>query len=822
MELGNLTRLLARTSKQLVENCIWNLTRGVSSQVGKFVTSLVSRGRERPIFEMLPPQRYALRERGLLASGYRSIVVSLPTSSGKTFIAQLRILQALNQFQEDKGWVAYLAPTRALVNQITTRLRRDFLPLEINVEKVSPALEIDALESTLLTDADDKTQFRVLVTTPEKLDLMLRNGWEEKIKRPLCLAVVDEAHNIADAGRGIKLELLLATMNRECRHAQFLLLTPFISNAGEIAAWLAPESNDDIQLEVEWQPNDRAIVLSRACATPMPREFSIFFETLHTTQKTLMVPESLQIGGGRPLNMSYNKVKKNRNRLASVTAELMRTRGPVIVLAEQPAHAWSIAKDFKSSELRGAADSSDVQLVQRYLAYEFGENFALCELIGRRVGVHHAGLSDEAKALMEWLFERGSIDILVATTTIAQGMNFPVCGVVMAAHEYPSSRKPFRQIMPPEDFWNLAGRAGRVEHASVGLIALAAPEGSTDKLKQFVQAQVRALNSSLCEMIQSLGNLNSVLSLHTLYYNPEWSCFLQYLAHSYRQVGDHAKFATMIESVLRGTLGFQTLRRTHPDWAGSLIAGVQAYAQRLAGKPGQLKLVDTTGFSFETVGATLARLSAERINEDVWDPRSLFVPGSEKLRRLMGILLQVPELRENLEAAAGGRGTDGSKLAHMIADWVSGATLQEMSQEYFGKTKNGRPVDRTKAMTDCCKNLFGKLTQTASWGLSALQSMTLPENFDQLPEGEQQELRNLPARVFYGVNSDEAIVLRLLGVPRGAAPGLAKRLGLASTRQPISQLRAQLAKEDASNWRAAVGEKGEDFYRVWRILEGID
>jgi replicative superfamily II helicase len=92
--------------------------------------------------------------------------------------------------------VAYLAPTRTLVNQIARQLRRDFTPLEIQVEQVSPALEVDNIEMGLLQEHDQNRAFRVLVTTPEKLDLMLRQGWEETIGRPLTLVVVDEAHNI--------------------------------------------------------------------------------------------------------------------------------------------------------------------------------------------------------------------------------------------------------------------------------------------------------------------------------------------------------------------------------------------------------------------------------------------------------------------------------------------------------------------------------------------------------------------------------------------------------------------------------------------------
>ncbi|MCY4672257.1 MAG: DEAD/DEAH box helicase [Bacteroidetes bacterium] len=106
------------------------MTRAVNSRVSRFVDSVVSRERRIPLFEMLPPQRRTLREQGLLGSGHRSVVVSLPTSSGKTFIAEFRILQALNQFDYEQGWGAYLAPTRTLVNQLTIRLRSDFAKIK--------------------------------------------------------------------------------------------------------------------------------------------------------------------------------------------------------------------------------------------------------------------------------------------------------------------------------------------------------------------------------------------------------------------------------------------------------------------------------------------------------------------------------------------------------------------------------------------------------------------------------------------------------------------------------------------------------------------
>jgi replicative superfamily II helicase len=136
------------------------------------------------------------------------VVVNFPTSSGKTLLAQFGILQSLNDLGTEPGWVAYVAPTRALVNQVTNRLRREFSPLNKRVEKLSSA-RIDTLEVSALTAKNpevDGPRVDVLVCTPEKLDLLIRR--EElcsKLGR-LSMVVVDEAHGIgAGDDRAVKL-----------------------------------------------------------------------------------------------------------------------------------------------------------------------------------------------------------------------------------------------------------------------------------------------------------------------------------------------------------------------------------------------------------------------------------------------------------------------------------------------------------------------------------------------------------------------------------------------------------------------------------------
>lgn len=817
LELEPLTRLLAACSSQMADNSIWTVTRAVNSRVTQFVRTLVDRGRgDCALFDMLPPQRRTLAERGLLGSSRRAVVVSLPTSSGKTLIAQFRILQALNQFEHERGWVAYLVPTRTLVNQISRQLRRDFEPLNITVEQVSPALEIDSIEAELFYERDSSQEFRVLVTTPEKLDLMLRQGWEDEIGRPLTLVVVDEAHNLQSVRRGLKLELLLSTINKECQRAQFLLLTPFIRNAREVARWLGGASSEDVSLALDWQPNDRVIGIVQAekgeAINNRSFDYQLRMETIHTTRHTLVVDELLTLPKNEDIASTFSKAS-DPSTLAAVTAQRLQERGPVIVMHARPDWVWTLADRFKIETNRNQV-TEKVQLVQQFLNMEFGAEFPLIDLLSYGIGVHHAGLSDDVRSLIEWLFAGGELRFLVATTTIAQGVNYPVTGVVMASHQYPASQAPFWVDMPPEDFWNIAGRAGRIGQGSLGIVALVADdEAKSATLREFIRAQTGDLNSALIALAREAGEQLSDLGA-IVYRNPEWSTFVQYLAHTYRQMGEPETFADEIEQVLRGTFGFEKLRSQDSNLANRLLDGIHIYTNYLK-EPGQpLKLVDSTGFSLQSIRTVLSAADTEGIRGTTWNAGSLFSRDNRDLKGMMGVLLKVPELRENLKAVTGGRLPDGEKLALIVKDWVNGVSVPEIAIRYF----KGEQDDLNKAMTSCGQNLYGRLTQTAAWGLGALLSIT----GSGLSEEELKALSNLPSRVYYGVNDDSAITLRLLGVPRAAATQLAAFMGNILG-QPLTRVRQRLLRLDEPKWIQALGEKRGTVYRkVWRVLEGLE
>ncbi len=813
LELEPITRLISASAMQMVENSIWTVTRAVNTKVTQFVRTLVDKGRgDKALFDVLPPQRRTLAEKGLLGSSRRAVVVSLPTSSGKTMIAQFRILQALNQFEHEQGWVAYLAPTRALVNQITRQLRSDFASLEIVVEKVSPALDVDSVEMALLTEKSENQKFRVLVTTPEKLDLMLRQGWEVKIGRPLTLVVVDEAHNIQSIHRGLKLELLLATINKECINAQFLLLTPFINNAREVARWLGGTNSDDISLAIDWQPNDRTVGIIRAIKDKpingRSHDYALNFETVHTTRKTINTDDLILIPKAADIAKTYSKANK-QGIIAAIAAQFFKERGPVIIMHSRPDWVWALSKHLMIESNREVQIHPDVKLLQDYLKLELGKQFPLIELLNYGIAVHHSGLPEEVRTLVEWLFENSHLKFLVATTTIAQGINFPVSGVVMASHQYFSPQGA--EDMPPEDFWNIAGRTGRVSQGQLGVVALVTDdEKKGEKLKEFINNQTDDLNSALVQLALEAGDKLSDLE-KIVYSKPEWSSFLQYLAHTYQQMGKPESYFQQIEQVLRGTFGFEKLRTAHNQIAQSLLSGIEAYTHYLQ-EPGQpLKLVDSTGFSLQAVKTVLTHKG--NIDEKSWNSETLYAFGDTTLQDMMGILLRVPELRDNLKAVTGGIQSDGDKLALILKDWVGGASISEIAIRHFQEDGS----DDVAAITKCGQNLFGKLTQTVSWGLGALLAIT----GNALDEDSLKKLSNLPAMAFYGVNSDEAIIFRLLGVPRTAASFIANQLQ-EHIAKPLPELRNRLLILSEADWNRAIGENGKIYRKVWRILEGLE
>jgi replicative superfamily II helicase len=824
--LDVLLRWLHVAARKMVLGSLWWIAQSTNSQSVRFVEGVI---KTRGLFELLPPQRAALQDQGLLDVANRAVVIDLPTSGGKTVLAQFRILQALNQFDADKGWVAYVAPTRALVSQLTRRLRADFSHLGIRVEQLTAAVDVDSFEEALLIDEDSTSAFHVLVTTPEKLHLVIRN---KKIDRPMALIVMDEAQNIEDEERGLRIELLLATVKRDCPSTNFLLMMPFVPNAFDLARWLAPESGKAISFGTSaWQPNDRVVgMFSQEKNASARGAWTLNFETL-TSPRSIKLDGKYQVGPVKPLTLSYSN-SKSLSTLTGAMAKVFSERGTSVAVARTIADVWSMARKISADFKVFSQIPPEIGLVQRYLASEISPQFELIEMLSRGVGVHHAGLPDEVRSLIEWLTEEGKLRVLCATTTIAQGLNFPVSSVFLSSYTLPTQYK--RTEMPYRSFWNLAGRAGRIGQDSVGVIGIAAGN-DPDAVRAYVSAETGNLISRLVKLLEDLEASSGGLSdLSTVIDQDQWSDFRSYIAHLWNEKRSLDGVLAETEQVLRNTFGYRSLQSkdTEKDRsrANALLEATKGYARRLAEHPENALLADSTGFAPEGVRAALLGLNGlERpLTLDDWQPSSLF--GSSKnsaLPQLIGVMMKIPEIRNSLEKLSS-HGSEQSYVAQMAQAWVSGRTIQEIAQTYFSESNEGE-TNLTQSITDACKGIYRVLANAGTWGLSALTKMpTSGIDFDEMPEETRRLINNLPAMLYHGVNSEHAILMRMNSVPRSIADRLGNQF-LAKTKptgKPSSPSKARefLRTLDSEGWRRAVPEgstmSGADFRDVWAQLSG--
>ncbi|HEY5538562.1 MAG TPA: DEAD/DEAH box helicase, partial [Thermoplasmata archaeon] len=184
---------------------------------------------EQGITELYPPQEQAI---GPALAG-KSLVLAIPTASGKSLVAYLAILQAVLR----GGKALYIVPLRALASEKHEDLKA-FEPLGVRVgltmgdyDRIDPSLE----------------KFDVIIATSERADSLLRHrtGW----LKSLTVVVADEVHLINDGDRGPTLEVTLAKLRQVNPSAQVIALSATIGNSEEIAAWLQAE-----HVTSEWRP----------------------------------------------------------------------------------------------------------------------------------------------------------------------------------------------------------------------------------------------------------------------------------------------------------------------------------------------------------------------------------------------------------------------------------------------------------------------------------------------------------------------------------------------------------------------------------------
>ena len=425
---------------------------------------------------------------------------------------------------------------------------------------------------------------------------------------------------------------------------------------------------------------------------------------------------------------------------------------------------------------------------------------------------------------MERLMEMGKLRALVGTTTIAQGVNFPVSAVLVSSYRQSYSD------MDPRDFWNLAGRAGRIDQPSLGLVGIATDGPGGPKMKRaeaYVKRTTERLASSLAGMVSEVLEQHSPMDLSQLAAEPRWSSFVQYIAHMRNQAASPGEFAGQSEAVLRQTLGYGQLGEAGRE---ALRDAVRRYAGALDSSPDASIASDVTGFSRQAVKSADAAVRAMGIRPDEWDPQRLFSPASKRLSGLIKVMAaSIPEVGDIPADMPGSRrgGGGGGGVAGIISEWVRGRDIPRIAQGHFGGA--GRD-----GITECVRAIYGKIIQRAAWGLAGIQRIYGGgEGFGAGAGGPWEgRARNVPAMVYYGVDTDAAVLMRMNSVPRGAAGRIGAAYAESVGGDGGRELRSAGGRE-VRRWLSGLGEdewgragaggmSGRDLQAIWARLSGHD
>jgi len=425
--------------------------------------------------------------------------------------------------------------------------------------------------------------------------------------------------------------------------------------------------------------------------------------------------------------------------------------------------------------------------------------------------------------LIEWLAEEDKLRVLCATTTIAQEINFPVSSVFLASRFVPQGNLSSSMEMPPRDFWNLAGRAGRIQHDSVGVVGLAAGN-SAQAIVEYVRRATGELISNLVNMLNNLEQAGRLHELESVIQGEQWEDFRCYVAHLWNEKKDLDAVLADTEQLLRNTYGYGILRASADGKAKAdkLLEATRNYARRLADNPGYAELADMTGFSPEGVGRALSglrQLERELTPAD-WTPESLFGQSSG-MADLFGVMLRVPQLAETLREL-GGKGEGNQHIAEITQAWVSGKSIQDIAMTYFQGEEN-----ETRAITNAYRAIYRHLVHAGTWGLSALSRLS-GINFDSLSDAERRRINAIPAMIYHGVQSEEAVLMRMNSVPRSVAEKLAEefRTGprIDAEKVGTQEARQFLKNLDSSGWGRVRPEgahlSGADYKSIWELLSG--
>lgn len=487
-----LSSLLAIAAERLSFHALINVPPPDAQQSDQWNELVKKLTRTRPY--IWPNHARAIHDSGVLRPGI-SAVFSLPTGAGKTTLSNLKIASTL----VGGGKVVFLAPTHALVQQVSDDLRNTFPDSTVK----------NAILDGEYVETEDAVLADIAVMTPERClaFLMFYPAAFEQVR----LVVFDECHilHASDWTHSYRASDSMMCLHRLFEHApqaDYFLLSAMVANTDDIAGWIEERINRTcLSVQDEWKPTrqvkgcvvyqqadlntlqgflreDRAEAVQakrRAPGVAVKRKLSIqpwAFFGLNQTWNTSHVIDYLALPISADETMlgtnRYWRLAPNKNEVAASLAKTLFEAGvKTLIFVQQIDHTQSIVANISGQVEANIEPTAPDQDLLLKISDELGSLDISYVPQGGVAACHHGLLLKEERELVESMFRRpDGIGVLAATPTLAQGMNLPAEAVILAGDERWDVEQNDQENLEAHELLNAAGRAGRAGHSAKGFV----------------------------------------------------------------------------------------------------------------------------------------------------------------------------------------------------------------------------------------------------------------------------------------------------------------------------------------------------------------
>lgn len=412
-----------------------------------FVKNAVKSG----MVTLLPPQHILLTQ-SRIASHERNTLLTLPTSTGKTFVAEACMVANLG----DDGLCVYVAPYVAVGEQVKDALQKH-LRDEVPVVSMFGGFQSEAL--SIFADRE------IIVATPERFDGWLRSG--KDIER-LRAVVFDEIHMLENGARGARVEGLvsrLRLLQKSNPSLRIIGLSAVLTEPQKVRDWLGVQSDDLHQ--IGWRPTARRLAM---CLSSGKMFWIHGNDALkpESGRPTTLISKATKID--LPGKIKYSRHAKANEKSAAINVAsiaqdlLLRLGSPGLVVCPRKVDTRLLAHVLM--EFRPLVDDDDVfqtaaDVLRRYPYLDF-----LAGCLQHGVAYHNASLPFDIRRDIERLTRKRKLFVVCATTTLAEGADLPFRWTIVA--HWLSSMHGDGTKMKSMTFRNIAGRCGRAGAFSEG------------------------------------------------------------------------------------------------------------------------------------------------------------------------------------------------------------------------------------------------------------------------------------------------------------------------------------------------------------------